>query len=99
MNRSNHATRALAAAVGILAVAAANPAAAQGLSAARGILETFQSEVAGIVPFIAIIGLMCLGLAYALKWIDLKTFVPFGIGCVVVGSAPTIVGMLIPGGG
>ncbi len=75
----------LAAAVTVLA---ASPAAAQ------GILETLQQELTTIVPVVAAIILLCLGVAYAGRFIEKDTFVRWAIGVIIAGSAVQITSML-----
>ena len=81
----------LAAAVTVLA---ARPAAAQGLQKAQGILETLQQELTTIVPVVAAIILLCLGVAYAGRFIEKDTFVRWAIGVIIAGSAVQITSML-----
>ncbi|MBC1154241.1 VirB2 family type IV secretion system major pilin TrwL [Escherichia coli] len=83
---------------GILAAAAAaltaQPAAAQGLEKARGVLETLQQELTTIVPIAAAVILLCLGIAYAGRFIEKDTFVRWSIGVIIAGSAVQITAML-----
>lgn len=82
----------------LVAAAVAAPAHAQGLSNATGVLEGFLGELKTITPILATIVLICAGVAYAAKWVELKTFAQIGIGCVVVGSAGPIVNTLMGAG-
>lgn len=79
---------------GILAVATAGPASAQGLQKAQGVLETFQSQLTTIVPIAAAVILLCLGLAYAGRFIEKDTFVRWGVGIIIAGSAVQITALL-----
>lgn len=73
--------------------AIANPASAQ-LAKAKGVLETFQSELTTIIPIAAAVILLCLAIGYAGKFIEKDTFVRWGIGVVIGGSAVQITTML-----
>lgn len=82
----------------VAAVAAASPAHAQGLSGAKTFLETFKTEVLGVIPIIAVIALVLLGIGYAAKMVEKETFVRWAIGCIIAGSAAAITNMIFNGG-
>ncbi|OIS90309.1 VirB2 family type IV secretion system major pilin TrwL [Brucella cytisi] len=79
---------------GVIAAAAAGPASAQGLQKAQGVLETFQSQLTTIVPIAAAVILLCLGVAYAGRFIEKDTFVRWGVGVIIAGSAVQITALL-----
>lgn len=72
----------------------AQPASAQGLQKARGILETLQQELTTIIPIAAAVILLLLGIAYAGRFIEKDTFVRWCIGVIIAGSAVQITAML-----
>jgi hypothetical protein len=78
--------------LGALCMAA--PASAQGLQKARSVLEILQDELTTIVPVIAAITLLCLGVAYAARFIEKDTFARWAIGVIIAGSAVQITSML-----
>lgn len=88
---------AVAAASTALFALAAAPAAAQGLDRARTVLQQFQTELTTIVPIAAALILLGLGVAYAGNFIEKDTFVRWGIGVIVAGSAVQITTMLFGG--
>lgn len=75
-------------------VLAVSPAAAQGLQKARSVLEILQDELTTVVPVIAAITLLCLGVAYAGRFIEKDTFARWAIGVIIAGSAVQITSML-----
>ena len=75
--------------------ASAGPANAQGLSAAKSTLETFKSEILGIIPIVAVIALILLALAYAFKAAEKEVLIRWGIGVIIVGAASGIVDMML----
>ena len=80
-----------------LAIAAfcfTQPAAAQGLTKAKGVLEKLQSELTSIVPIAAAVILLCLGIAYAGRFIEKDTFVRWSLGVIIAGSAVQITALL-----
>lgn len=86
--------KAVAAFAAMAALVAARPASAQGLEKARGVLETLQQELTTIVPIAAAVILLCLGIAYAGRFIEKDTFVRWSIGVIIAGSAVQITAML-----
>lgn len=68
---------------------------AAGLQQAKGILETIKTEILGIVPIIAVIALICLCIGYMLNSVQKETFMRWGIGLVLIGSATQITNMLL----
>jgi hypothetical protein len=68
---------------------------AQGLQRAKGVLETVKGEILTIVPIISIIALIGLGIGYAINSVQKETFMRWGAGLIIVGSAAQITTMLI----
>lgn len=58
-----------------------------GLSKAKGVMESFKAELTDIIPTIAVIALLALGIGYATKFVEKDTFVRWGIGIIIAGSA------------
>lgn len=69
---------------------ASTSASAQGLSKAKTVLETFQSELTTIIPIAAAVILLCLAIGYAGKFIEKDTFVRWAVGVIIGGSAVQI---------
>ncbi|EBC1886525.1 TrbC/VirB2 family protein [Salmonella enterica] len=86
--------KAQAAMAALAALLMTRPAAAQGLQKARSVLETVQAELTTIVPIAAAVILLCLGIAYAGRFIEKDTFVRWAIGVIIAGSAVQITAML-----
>lgn len=63
------------------------PAHAEGLDKARDILEVFQEELLLIIPIVAIIALVLLGIGYATNFVEKDTFVRWAVGLLIAGSA------------
>lgn len=100
MSQTHHRRRralAVAAASTVAFALAAAPASAQGLDRARTVLQQFQTELTTIVPIAAALILLGLGVAYAGNFIEKDTFVRWGIGVIVAGSAVQITTMLFGG--
>ncbi|MDF4211145.1 TrbC/VirB2 family protein [Pseudomonas protegens] len=64
-----------------------------GLSKGKSVLEDFKSELTTIIPVIAIIALMLLGIGYASKFVEKETFGRWAVGIIVAGSAAQITAM------
>lgn len=58
-----------------------------GLQKAKGVMESFKVELTDIIPTIAVIALLALGIGYATKFVEKDTFVRWGIGIIIAGSA------------
>lgn len=58
-----------------------------GLAKAKGVMESFKVELTDIIPTIAVIALLALGIGYATKFVEKDTFVRWGIGIIIAGSA------------
>ncbi len=68
---------------------------AQGLEKAKGILELIKTEILGIVPLVAVIALIGLGIGYAMNSVQKETFVRWAVGLIIIGSAAQITKMLL----
>jgi len=58
-----------------------------GLAKAKGVMESFKTELTGIIPTVAVIALLALGIGYATKFVEKDTFVRWAIGIIIAGSA------------
>lgn len=58
-----------------------------GLQKAKGVMDDFKAELTDIIPTIAVIALLALGIGYATKFVEKDTFVRWGIGIIIAGSA------------
>jgi len=70
---------------------------AAGLEHAKSILETFKAELLDIVPYIAVIVLIGLGIAYLYGAIDKGLFVRWFVGMIIIASASTFTSMMLSG--
>lgn len=68
-------------------------ASAQGLQKGKGILEKFNTELTTIIPVVATIILVLLAIGYAWKMVEKDTFVRWGVGVLIAGSAAQIVAL------
>lgn len=68
---------------------------ATGLQKAKGILDIIRGEILTIVPIIAVIALIGLGIGYALNSVQKETFMRWAVGLIIVGSAAQITTMLL----
>lgn len=68
---------------------------AAGLQKAKGVLEIIKTEILGIVPIIAVIALIALGVGYAMNSVQKETFMRWAVGLIIVGSAAQITTMLL----
>lgn len=66
-----------------------------GLEKAKTVLDTIKTEILTIVPLIAVIALIGLGIGYAINSVQKETFMRWGAGLIIVGSAAQITTMLI----
>ncbi len=67
---------------------------AQGLDRARTVLQTFQTQLTTIIPIAAALILLVIGISYAGNFIEKDTFVRWGVGTIIAGSAVQITAML-----
>ncbi|WP_142416705.1 VirB2 family type IV secretion system major pilin TrwL [Bartonella massiliensis] len=72
---------------------------AQNLGNAKKALDTFKTQLIGIIPVAAAVILLCLAIGYAGRYIEKDTFVRWAIGVVIAGSAVEIVTLLFGNGG
>jgi hypothetical protein len=72
------------------AMMASEPAMAGGLSKAKGIMDQFKTELLTIIPIIAVIALILLGIGYATKHVEKSTFIRWAIGIIIAGSSAEI---------
>jgi len=68
---------------------------AQGLQKAKGVLDIIKNEILSIVPIVAVIALICLGIGYAMNSVQKETFMRWAVGLIIVGSAAQITHMLL----
>jgi hypothetical protein len=68
---------------------------ATGLQKAKGVLDIVKTEILSIVPIIAVIALIGLGVGYALNSVQKETFMRWAVGLIIVGSAAQITSMLL----
>ena len=66
-----------------------------GLEKAKGVLEVIKTEILGIVPIIAVIALIGLGIGYSTGFVQKETLWKWVFGLIIVGSAAQITTMLI----
>lgn len=66
---------------------------ADGLDQARTVLEKFQTQLLTVIPVVAVIALILLGVGYATNFVEKDTFVKWGIGLIIAGSATAITQM------
>jgi type IV secretory pathway VirB2 component (pilin) len=73
---------------------ASQSASAQGLAKARGVLQILRDEILLVIPIVAVIALVILGLLYANKIVEKDALGRWAGGIVIAGSAAEIVAML-----
>ncbi|WP_375658522.1 VirB2 family type IV secretion system major pilin TrwL [Bartonella sp. MR30HLJHH] len=72
-----------------------SPAYAQAkLTNAKTALEALQTDLKVIIPIAAAVILLCLAIGYAGRYIERDTFVRWGIGVVIAGSAAELANLL-----
>ncbi|WP_375695610.1 VirB2 family type IV secretion system major pilin TrwL, partial [Bartonella sp. AC66GZZY] len=57
-------------------------------------LTALQTDLKTLIPIAAAVILLCLAIGYAGRYIEKDTFVRWGIGVVIAGSAAELVKML-----
>ncbi|WP_273723076.1 VirB2 family type IV secretion system major pilin TrwL [Bartonella sp. AU18XJBT] len=70
---------------------------AQNLDTAKNALDTFKTQLIGIIPIAAAVILLCLAIGYAGRYIEKDTFVRWAIGVIIAGSAVEIATLLFKG--
>jgi type IV secretory pathway VirB2 component (pilin) len=68
---------------------------ATGLQKAKSVLDIIKTEILSIVPIVAVIALIGLGIGYALNSVQKETFMRWAVGLIIVGSAAQITSMLL----
>ncbi|WP_375615008.1 MULTISPECIES: VirB2 family type IV secretion system major pilin TrwL [unclassified Bartonella] len=73
-----------------------NPVLAQAvvLQPANNALTALQTDLKTLIPIAAAVILLCLAIGYAGRYIGKDTFVRWGIGVVIAGSAAELANML-----
>ena len=66
-----------------------------GLAKAKTTLESLKAELLSVMPVMAVIALIILGIAYATNFVEKGTFARWAIGIIIIGSAGQITSMLI----
>lgn len=74
----------------VFALTLSDQALAGGLSKAKGIVDDFKTELLTIIPVVAVIALILLGVGYATKHVEKDTFIRWAIGIIIAGSAAEI---------
>ncbi|WP_375666182.1 VirB2 family type IV secretion system major pilin TrwL [Bartonella sp. TT121SHDZB] len=67
---------------------------AQNLDPAQKALNTFKTQLIGIIPIAAAVILLCLAIGYAGRYIEKDTFIRWAIGVIIAGSASELVALL-----
>lgn len=75
------------------AAVTSSPAAAQGLSKAKGAFETIESEIMIIIPVVAAIALILAGIGYATKFLEKDTFIRWAVGIIIIGSVSEVIAL------
>ena len=102
INRTKGANRILrnaatACAVVALSAGLASPAMASGLDTAKGFLDTLKGQILTIVPIIAVISMLFMGVFYAMGMMRKETLVHWFIGVALAGSAAELVSLFFSG--
>ena len=79
----------------LLSLLFAPAAFAQGLSEARGFLQTIQDELTTIVPIVAVIGILLAAAGYWFNIVQKDTFIKILVGLIIAGSAVQIVAIFM----
>jgi type IV secretory pathway VirB2 component (pilin) len=66
-----------------------------GLEKAKTVLGTIKEEILSIVPIIAVIALIGLGIGYSTGFVQKETLWKWVAGLIIVGSAAQITSMLV----
>lgn len=67
---------------------------AAGLSQASSIMSTLQSNLTTLIPVVATVALMLIGLFYGMRMMHKDGFVHWFIGILIAGSAAEITAMI-----
>lgn len=79
----------------VLAACFASPAYAAGLSQATTVLNSIKENLTTIIPILATVALMIIGVMYAMRMMHKDTFVHWLIGIIIAGSAAEITSMIV----
>lgn len=71
------------------------PAYASGLSQATTVLNSVKDNLSTIIPILATVALMIIGVMYAMRMMHKDTFIHWFIGILIAGSAAEITSMMI----
>ncbi|MBB4075776.1 type IV secretory pathway VirB2 component (pilin) [Bartonella fuyuanensis] len=93
----NNATQ-IFAAVNVFFMAYPVWAQAQGLGKVKDVLEKLSQELKTIIPIAAAVILLCLAIGYAGRYIEKDTFIRWGLGVIIAGSAAELANMLFTKG-
>lgn len=74
----------------------ASPAMASGLDQAQTYLTTLKGQILTIVPIVAIISMLVMGVMYAMNMMRKETLVHWFIGVILAGSATELVAAFFP---
>lgn len=72
------------------------PAMASGLDQAQTYLTTLKGQILTIVPIVAIISMLIMGVMYAMNMMRKETLVHWFIGVILAGSATELVAAFFP---
>lgn len=73
-----------------------NYASAAGLDKAKASLTTFKSSLMLVIPVLAIVALIIIGLLYSMEMIKKDTLVSYAKGLMIVACSSEIVGIFLP---
>ena len=79
----------------ILSQAISFDASAAGLQKVRGLLDMMKNEILTIVPILAVLSLILMGIGYMMKLVNRDTFIRWMVGLVIVGSAAQITSLFL----
>lgn len=71
----------------------AGPASAAGLDKAQSFLDTLRGQILTIVPILAVISMLFIGVMYAMGMLRKETLAHWFVGLVLAGSATEIVAL------
>ena len=67
-----------------------SPAQADGLDNVKTILGKVKGELLNMIPLIAVVALIVMGIGYALRFVGKETFIRWMVGLIIAGSAAQI---------
>ncbi len=80
--------------LGLALLMTASSAEAAGLTRAVSVVNSITSDVRMIIPLVAVVALIVLGVMWGCRVIRFVTLCQFGAGVVLAGSAAEVVSML-----